>query len=68
MLSTVAQDFRFSMRQFRRTPGFAITAVAVLALGLGANTAISASSMPSSCDPCRIPSRTASSRCSNGIP
>jgi putative ABC transport system permease protein len=40
MVSTLAQDLRFSLRQFRRTPGFAIAAVAVLALGLGANTAI----------------------------
>src|SRR3954447_10582179 len=40
MLSTLVQDVRFSLRQFRRTPGFAIAAVVVLALGLGANTAI----------------------------
>src|SRR3982751_419014 len=40
MLSTLSQDLRFSLRQFRKTPGFAITAVGVLALGLGANTAI----------------------------
>jgi len=40
MLSALAQDVRFSLRQFRRSPGFAITVVGVLALGLGANTAI----------------------------
>lgn len=40
MLSAIAQDLRFSFRHFRRTPGFTITVVLVLALGLGANTAI----------------------------
>lgn len=39
-LETVAQDVRFSMRQMGRNPGFAMTAVVMLALGLGASTAI----------------------------
>ncbi|MBV8811135.1 MAG: hypothetical protein JO033_20905, partial [Acidobacteriaceae bacterium] len=40
MSSTVSQDLRFAIRQFSRQPGFTLTAILVLALGLGANTAI----------------------------
>jgi predicted permease len=34
-IESVAQDVRFALRSFRRTPGFALTVVCTLALGLG---------------------------------
>jgi predicted permease len=39
-LDQVARDLRFALRQLHRAPGFAVTAIVTLALGLGANTAI----------------------------
>ena len=40
LLEEVGQDVRYGLRALQRNPGFAVATALVLALGIGANTAM----------------------------
>src|SRR5262245_51614100 len=39
-MERLVQDLRYGLRSFIRQPGFSLTAILALALGIGANTAV----------------------------
>ena len=53
--ASVGRDVRFAMRQLGHSPGFAATAIAILAVGIGASTAIFSAVYPILFEPLPYP-------------
>ncbi|HWA96642.1 MAG TPA: ABC transporter permease [Terracidiphilus sp.] len=54
-MESIGADIRFAFRQLRRSPGFAWTSIFILALGIGASTAIFSVVKPILLDPLPYP-------------
>ncbi len=54
-LESVGRDLRYALRQLRNSPGFAATAIVILALGIGASTAIFSAVYPILFEPLPYP-------------
>lgn len=54
-IESVLHDLRYALRQLCRAPGFAITSILILALGIGACTAIFSAIKPILIDPLPLP-------------
>ncbi len=56
-MQTVLRDLRYSLRQLVKSPGFTLTAVISLALGVGATTAVFSVIYAALINPLSIPTR-----------
>ena len=54
-MGTLLQDVRYALRQLRKAPGFACTAIFILALGIGATSAIFSALKPILFEPLPFP-------------